>query len=254
MNHSHIIAAAAVLLFAGCGGPSLEHYWDDYDFSSQKGLEPIEAAQERFGKYIELLEKTDTATAAASIRDFLDWAAADTVSYFVYSDLFVSALYPLDSPYRNVELLRVYLRKAIADRIALDYLRFDEGEMLRKSYLNLPGSTAEDGLLIFADGGSGSVLEEAAKSSRTRLILVGQAGCRSCVEHMKDIARKTTGRIRLLAVVQDSWRGEAEWLREQLPDSWTVAVAGESFLNNYDFDLAPVSYILNRKGKVISLK
>ena len=73
--------AAAALLLAACSTQSPVGYWDDYDFSSQKGLQPIEKAQQRFGDWLTLLEKTDTATAAACIRDFLDAAKADTVSY-----------------------------------------------------------------------------------------------------------------------------------------------------------------------------
>ncbi|MCR5560303.1 MAG: DUF5106 domain-containing protein [Bacteroidales bacterium] len=252
-----LIACAISLALAACTakGPGPQHYWDGYDFGSQKGLANFDAAQQRFGNWMELLEKTDTATAAACIREFLDSAKADTVSYYVYSDLFMSALYPLDSPYRNVELLRVYLRKAIADSIALDYLRFDEAELLRKSYLNLPGGPAEDGAVVLADGTTVSVLEYAARAPKTLLMLVGNAGCTSCASKMKQVEKEVSGRMQLLAVVEKSTRGEARWLRSELEGSrWTVAVAGESFLENYDFTLAPVSYIIDRKGKVKSLK
>lgn len=258
MKLPSITAALAALLLCACGQDNLkqtiEHFWDDYDFSSQKGLDPIEDAQNRFGDYMTLLGKTDTSTAAQSIRDFLNKAAADTVSYFVYSDFFVSALYPADSPFRNTDLFRIYLRKAIEDGIAQEYLRFDEREMLRKSYLNQKGSIAENGELKIVNGPITNVSELAAESKRTRLMLVGQAGCRSCAEMMQKMAEKEPKGIRLVAVVEHSWRGEAEWLRDELPERWTVAVAGDSFLENYDFYLAPVAYLLNRKGKILSVK
>lgn len=248
------IIAAAMLLCA-CTARSPLGYWDGYDFSSQKGLQPIEEAQKRFGEWMKLLEKTDTATAATCIREFLDAAKADTVSYYVYSDFFMAALYPLDSPYRNVNLLRVYLRKAIADSIALDYLRFDEEAVLRKSYLNLKGSIAEDGgLQIVADGSEATVLGLAGEADRTLLLLVGQAGCRSCLEEMRVTEARTPRKTQLLAVVEKNPRGEADWLRGQLDGSrWTVAVAQESFRDGYDYGLAPVSYMLDRKGKIKSI-
>ena len=246
--------AAAALLLAACSTQSPVGYWDDYDFSSQKGLQPIEKAQQRFGDWLTLLEKTDTATAAACIRDFLDAAKADTVSYYVYSDFFMSALYPLESPYHNVELLRVYLRKAIDDGIALDYLRFDEEALLRKSYLNLKGGIAEDGGLLLADGCEASVLGLAGEAGRSLMLLVGQAGCRSCLERMKELEAGVSRKTQLLAVVEKDTRGEAAWLRRQLEGSrWTVALAQESFRNSYDYGLAPIGYVIDRKGKIKSI-
>ena len=246
--------AAAALLLCACTTPSPVGYWDDYDFSTQKSLQPIDKVEQRFGDWIAILEKNDTATAAASIREFLDAAKADTVSYFVFSDFFMAALYPFESPYRNVDLLRVYLRKAIADSIALDYLRFDEEAMLRKSYLNLKGSKAEDGGLLLADGSAATVLCLAGQADRTLLLLVGQAGCRSCLEKMKDMEAGAGSKTQLLAVVEKDTRGEARWLRSKLEGSrWTVALADESFRDGYDYGLAPVSYMLDRKGKIKSI-
>ena len=248
------VLAAIALLLTACAPKSPIGFWDNYDFSSQKGLEPIEEAQKRFGDWMKFLEKTDTATAASCIREFLDAAKADTVSYYVYSDFFMAALYPLDSPYRNVDLLRVYLRKAIADSIALDYLRFDEEAMLRKSYLNLKGSKAEDGGLLLADGSAATVLGLAGQADRTLMLLVGQAGCRSCLEKMKDMEAGAGKNTQLLAVVEKDTRGEARWLRSKLEGSrWTVALADESFRDGYDYGLAPVSYVLDRKGKIKSI-
>lgn len=247
--------AAAALLLAACSTQSPVGYWDDYDFSTQKSLQPIDQVEQRFGDWIAILEKTDTATASACIRDFLDAAKADTVSYYVFSDFFMAALYPLESPYRNVELLRVYLRKAIADDIALSYLRFDEEAVLRKSYLNLKGSIAEDGgLQIVADGSEATVLGLAGEADRTLLMLVGQAGCRSCLEKMKDMEAGAGRNTQLLAVVEKDTRGEARWLRSKLEGSrWTVAVAQESFRDGYDYGLAPISYLIDRKGKIKSI-
>ena len=248
------VLAAIALLLTACAPKSPIGFWDDYDFSSQKGLESLEKAQQRFGDWLTLLEKTDTATAAACLRDFLDAAKADTVSYYVYSDFFMAALYPLDSPYRNVDLLRTYLRKAIADSIALDYLRFDEEAVLRKSYLNLKGSIAEDGGLLLADGSAATVLGLAGEADRTLLLLVGQAGCSSCLEKMKHLEAGAGSKTQLLAVVEKDMRGEARWLRSKLEGSrWTVALADDSFRDGYDYGLAPVSYMLDRKGKIKSI-
>ena len=258
MKKNTFFAVIATLLLCACGQSgvkeSVEHFWDDYDFTSDKGLSPIEKAEERFGNYMTLLGKVDTATAAQSIRDFMTKAAADTVSYFVYSDFFAAALYPIDSPFRNASLLRVYLKKAIEDGIALDYLRFDEEEMLRKSYLNQPGSIACDSEVLLSDGSQTTVLSLAAESPQTLLLLVGQAGCRSCIDMMEELAEKMPKRTALVAVVNSNYYGEADWLREQLPSRWTVAVASESFLEDYDFGLAPARYMLNRHGKIKSLK
>lgn len=246
--------AAAALLLCACTTQSPVGYWDDYDFSTQKSLQPIDQVEQRFGDWIAILEKTDTATASACIRDFLDAAKADTVSYYVFSDFFMAALYPLESPYRNVELLRVYLRKAIADDIALSYLRFDEEAVLRKSYLNLKGSIAEDGGLLMADGSEATVHGLAGEADRTLLMLVGQAGCKSCIERMKDMEAGISRKTRLLAVVEKNARGEADWLRRQMEGSrWTVAVAEESFRDRYDYGLAPLGYLLDRKGKIKSI-
>lgn len=248
------VLAATALLLAACTPKSPAGFWDDYDFSSQKGLQPIEKAQQRFGDWLTLLEKTDTATAAACLRDFLDAAKADTVSYYVYSDFFMSALYPLESPYHNVDLLRIYLRKAIEDGIALEYLRFDEEALLRKSYLNLKGGVAEDGGLLMADGSEATVHGLAGEADRTLLLLVGQAGCKSCIERMKDMEAGISRKTRLLAVVEKNARGEADWLRRQMEGSrWTVAVAEESFRDRYDYGLAPLGYLLDRKGKIKSI-
>lgn len=248
------VLAAIALLLTACAPKSPIGFWDDYDFSSQKGLQPIEKAQQRFGDWLTLLEKTDTATAAACLRDFLDAAKADTVSYYVYSDFFMSALYPLESPYHNVDLLRIYLRKAIEDGIALEYLRFDEEALLRKSYLNLKGGIAEDGGLLMEDGSETSVLGLAGEADRTLLLLVGQAGCKSCIERMKDMEAGISRKTRLLAVVEKNARGEADWLRRQMEGSrWTVAVAQESFRDGYDYGLAPISYLIDKKGKIKSI-
>ena len=246
--------AAAALLLCACTTQSPVGYWDDYDFSTQKSLQPIDQVEQRFGDWIALLEKTDTATAAACIREFLDAAKADTVSYYVFSDFFMAALYPLESPYRNAELLRVYLRKAIADSIALSYLRFDEEDMLRKSYLNQPGGRVEDGGMLLADGSEATVLGLAGEAGRTLMLLVGQAGCRSCLERMKELEDGAGKNTQLLAVVEKDTRGEARWLRSRLDGSrWTVAVAQESFRDSYDYGLAPIGYVIDRKGKIKSI-
>ena len=246
--------AAAALLLCACTTQSPVGYWDDYDFSTQKSLQPIDQVEQRFGDWIALLEKTDTATAAACIREFLDAAKADTVSYYVFSDFFMAALYPLESPYRNAELLRVYLRKAIADSIALSYLRFDEEDMLRKSYLNQPGGRVEDGGMLLADGSEATVLGLAGEAGRTLMLLVGQAGCRSCLERMKELEAGAGKNTQLLAVVEKDSRGEARWLRSKLEGSrWTVAVAQESFRDSYDYGLAPIGYVIDRKGKIKSI-
>ena len=45
------VLAAIALLLASCTPKSPAGFWDDYDFSSQKGLQPIEKAQQRFGDW-----------------------------------------------------------------------------------------------------------------------------------------------------------------------------------------------------------
>ena len=252
MKLSRIVPAVLAILLQGCTGASLGHYWDGYDFSSTEGLEPIEEARERFAGYIRLLEKTDTATAAVSIRDFLDRAKADTVSYYVYSDYFIGALYPLASRLRDPQLLSIYLREAIRDGIATEYQSFDEVELLRKCRLNLPGSIAEDGEIMLADSTVATVRGLASRTRRTLLLLIGQAGCRSCIKEMEHISENTPETVGLVAVLRTSQRGEFGWLQRNLPERWKAGLAMESFLENWDFGLAPAKYILDRDGKVKS--
>ena len=176
MRFGAFASALLVLALCCCSGPDPEHFWDGYDFSSTDGLDPIDEAGDRFVRYATLLNRVDTTRAGACIRDFLDSAAADTVSYYVYSDMFVEAFHHRKSPCYNNDLFRIYLSKAVEDGIATEYERWDERALLHKTYQNLPGSIAADGLLLPVDGDPATVLEMAAASPRTIIYLIGQAG------------------------------------------------------------------------------
>ena len=71
---------------------------------------------------------------------------------------------------------------------------------------------------------------------------------------MKELEAGAGRNTQLLAVVEKDTRGEARWLRSKLEGSrWTVALAEDSFREAYDYGLAPVSYMLDRKGKIKSI-
>ena len=252
---------ATVLIAVGsCVNPAqeLSTYWNGHDFSSLDGFDDIDAAEDRFDGYIDLLSRVPFEVAAENMKAFLDSAARDTVAYMVWASWFEPYLHSPASPYRNDELFAVWLDRTLEDKVVDAHLLERLQQMKDVMGLNVVGQEAADVLLKDSEGSEFSI--SGLKGQRTLLMLL-DANCPSCLnyltENLKEYGRKD---IRLVAVLVNGSPMHIENISSRLSadvlERWVLSWCPGREIERgevYDLTLIPSRIMLDEENVIEKL-
>ena len=251
------MVAVSLTAFSSCVNPAqeLSAYWNGHDFGSLDGFDDIDAAEEKFDGYIDLLNQVPVDVASENLRAFLDSAARDTVAYMVWASWFEPYLHSPESPYRNDELFSVWLGRVLQDRILDDYTMEHLQQIKDVQFLNVIGETAADVLLTDAEGTEYRISD--FKGQRTLLMLL-DANCPSCLdyltENLKEYGRQD---IRLVAILVNGSpmhiRNVSSHLSDDIISRWLLTWCPGREIEDgqiYDLTLIPSKIIINEDGIV----
>ena len=192
--------AAALAAGCSCAGTAqeLSTYWEDHDFTSLDGFDDIDAAEDKFDGYIDLLTKVPHETAVAEMTEFMDSASQNVVAYMVWSGWFEPFLHALQSPYRNDDLFVAWLDKVLADNIIDDGYMMEHLASLRQMMtVNREGMQPQEVTLKNEEGVEFQLSDLKGESM---LILFVDADCPSCLQALSDNVGEHKDR-RLVAVL-----------------------------------------------------
>ena len=252
-----VMVAVSLTAFSSCVNPAqeLSAYWNGHDFGSLDGFDDIDAAEEKFDGYIDLLNQVPVDVASENLRAFLDSAARDTVAYMVWASWFEPYLHSPESPYRNDELFSVWLDRTLEDKVV-------DGHMLERLQqikdvmgLNVIGQPAADVLLTDAEGVEYRISD--FKGQRTLLMLL-DANCPSCLdyltENLKEYGRQD---VRMVAVLVNGSpmhiRNVSSHLSDDIISRWLLTWCPGREIEDgqiYDLTLIPSKIIINEDGIV----
>ena len=241
--------AAALAAGCSCAGPAqeLSTYWNDHDFTSLDGFDDIDAAEDKFDGYIDLLTKVPHETAVAEMTEFMDSASQNVVAYMVWSGWFEPFLHALQSPYRNDDLFVAWLDKVLADNIIDDGYMMEHLALIRECMdVNRPGMAPQE-LTVRNESGEELMLSD-LKGERTLLLFV-DADCPSCLSALSENVAENNGE-KLVAVLVNAWDYHLANIRRQLPEEvlqqWTFVTVSMNTLDEalYDTTLLPYRFLV----------
>ena len=240
-----------------CVSPTqeLSAYWEEHDFSSLEEFDDIDAAEERFDGYVALLSRVDADDAVKNMIEFMDSAARNEVAYMVWASWFEPYLHALESPYRSDALFAAWLDKVMEDKVLDEYTL----ERLRKTRdvmrLNVAGQPAADVILKDADGQEFRISN--LKGQKTLLMLL-DADCPSCMDHLNDILKeRELKEVRLVAVLVNGSPMHVRNISSRLPEEvlsrWTLAWCPGREVERgevYDLTMVPSRMMLDSENIV----
>ena len=255
-----VMVAVSLTAFSSCVNPAqeLSAYWNGHDFGSLDGFDDIDAAEEKFDGYIDLLNQVPVDVASENLRAFLDSAARDTVAYMVWASWFEPYLHSPESPYRNDELFSVWLGRVLQDRILDDYTMEHLQQIKDVQFLNVIGETAADVLLTDVEGAEYRISD--FKGQRTLLMLL-DANCPSCLdyltENLKEYGRQD---IRLVAILVNGSpmhiRNVSSHLSDDIISRWLLTWCPGREIEEgriYDLTMVPSRIMLDHKNIIKKL-
>lgn len=236
----------------------LSSYWDGHDFDSLDGFDDIDAAEDKFERYIQLLDSVSVDEAVYSLTAFLDSAARDTVAYMVWASWFEPYLHSTVSPYRNDTLFVVWLDRTLADKV-VDAHMLERLQQIRDVLdLNVVGKQATDVLLEDSDGVRFYISD--LKGQRTLLMLL-DANCPSCLDYLtENMNEYGCEDIRLIAVLVNGSPMHIEHISSRLTEdvmerwvlSWCPGQEIEAGLV-YDLTMIPSRILLDSNNIIEKL-
>lgn len=243
--------AAALAAGCSCAGTAqeLSTYWEGHDFKSLEGFEDIDAAEDKFDGYIDLLTKVPYDEAVSGMKVFLDSAAQNTVAYMVWSGWFEPFLHAKESPYRNDELFVAYLDKVLEDKVIDDgYMMEHLASMRQMMTVNRAGMAPQE-LDVRSEDGTELQLSD-FKGEKTLLLFV-DADCPSCLQALSENVKEYKDE-KLVAVLVNGSQYHMSNIRAQLSEEvlapWTFAYCPQGRLETeglYDTSLLPFRMLVN---------
>ena len=252
-------AVAVIAAVCSCASPAqeLSSYWNGHDFRTLDGFDDIDAAQNKFDGYIDLLSRVPYDVAVENMTEFLDSAAQNVVGYMVWAGWFEPFLHALQSPYRNDALFVAWLDKVLEDKVIDDGAMMEHLQHMRLMMdRNTVGSVPQDVVLRNEDGEEFMLSSELG--GRSALMLFVDADCPSCLQALEENADEYAGKdVRLLAVLVNGSRFHLENIRKQLSEDilgpWTFACVSARRLEQdglYDTSLLPFRMLVSSDGKI----
>ena len=244
----------ATVLAAGCScaekkAQELSAYWNGHDFTTLEAFEDIDAAEDKFDGFIDLLSQVPYETAVAEMTKFLDSASQNVVAYMVWSGWFEPFLHAKESPYRNDDLFVAWLDKVLEDKVIDDGSQMEHLALMRKCMdVNRAGMAPQD-LSVRSDSGEEMMLSDF--KGEPVLLLFVDADCPSCLQALSENVGEHKDR-RLVAVLVNGSQYHMSNIRAQLPEEvlapWTFAYCPQGRLETeglYDTSLLPFRMLVN---------
>ena len=255
-NKFLIWAATAIVAVCSCTTPmqELSSYWDGYDFTSLDAFDDIDAAEDKFDGYINLLSRVRTDKAVDNLTEFLDSASQNVVAYMVWSSWFEPYFHALESPYRNDELFVAWLDKVLEDKVIDDGAQMKHLQTMRQIMdKNTVGSHPED-ILLNAENDAEFMLSDLY--GKRMLVLFVDANCPSCLSALEANTQKYQGKdVRLLAILVNGTELHLSNVRRQLSEDvlgpWTITWCSAATMENkgfYDKSLLPFRMLISKDG------
>lgn len=255
-----VMVAVSLTAFSSCVNPAqeLSAYWNGHDFGSLDGFDDIDAAEEKFDGYIDLLNQVPVDVASENLRAFLDSAARDTVAYMVWASWFEPYLHSPESPYRNDELFSVWLDRTLEDKVVDAHMIERLKQIKDVMGLNVIGQPAADALLTDAEGVEYRISD--FKGQRTLLMLL-DANCPSCLdyltENLKEYGRQD---ISLVAILVNGSpmhiRNVSSHLSDDIISRWLLTWCPGREIEDgriYDLTMVPSRIMLDHKNTIEKL-
>ncbi len=243
--------AAIFAVGCSCAGEAqeLSTYWEGHDFSSLEAFDDIDAAEDKFDGYVDLLTKAAYEEAVAEMTEFLDSAAQNTVAYMVWAGWFEPFLHAKESPYRNDELFVAYLDKVLEDKVIDDGYMMEHLQNMRDCMsVNREGMSPQE-LTVRGEDGTEFHLAD-FKGERTLLLFV-DADCPSCLQALSDNVKEHKD-ARLVSVLVNGSQYHLSNIRTRLPEDvlapWTFVCCPQGGLETeglYDTSLLPFRMLVN---------
>ena len=228
----------AAVLAAGCScaekkAQELSAYWNGHDFTTLEAFEDIDAAEDKFDGFIDLLSQVPYETAVAEMTKFLDSASQNVVAYMVWSSWFEPFLHAKESPYRNDDLFVAWLDKVLEDKVIDDGSQMEHLALIRKCMdvngeeMMLSDFKGEPVLLLFVD-----------------------ADCPSCLQALSENVKENPD-VKLVAVLVNAWDYHLANIRRKLPEEvlqqWTLVTVSMHALEEgmYDTTLLPFRFLVS---------
>ena len=255
-----VMVAVSLTAFSSCVNPAqeLSAYWNGHDFGSLDGFDDIDAAEEKFDGYIDLLNRVPADVASEHMHAFLDSAARDTVAYMVWASWFEPYLHSPESPYRNDELFSVWLDRTLEDKVVDGHMLERLQQIKDVMCLNVIGRPAADVLLTDVEGAEYRISD--FKGQRTLLMLL-DANCPSCLdyltENLKEYGRQD---VRMVAVLVNGSpmhiRNVSSHLSDDIISRWLLTWCPGREIEEgriYDLTMVPSRIMLDHKNTIEKL-
>lgn len=252
-----VLVVATFVAVSSCADPAqeLSTYWDSHDFRSLDSFDDIDAAEDKFYAYVDLLNAVPHEVAVPQMNVFLDSAALNHVAYMVWSGWFEAGLHYMDSPYRNDALFGNFIDKMLEDKILEDYMLEYYSEMKSLLAKNGVGSFPEDLRLADRDGNE---FRPADFRGRKTLLLFLDADCPSCFDKLEENAGLFNFKdICLLAVLVNGSPRHIDNIRTRLTDTvigkWTFLWCPDGMdkvADSYDLTHLPFRILLSPEGVI----
>lgn len=213
-----------------CQDAGLQHYWD-----SGITIDNYALTRDRFVRFAEKLNAASPQKADKAIDALMDKLVGDEVSYYIYSEWFVSAFHSLLSPVRNPELFAKFAGRLNSDGIMSedDYTPLQELAALDR--LNLPGTDCTVPPLYDA---SGNVVSWTPGEHTVFLVL--NLDCATCVAALRALSDEDGKHVALCY---------GHTAPPSIP-GWEFLYS-DSLEEVFDIDEAPFWFTVGPDGKVV---
>lgn len=254
-----LILTVASFCFTSCGSVQerkLKLWWEDADFSVNEAVSDIDRLEEHFAGYCELLSDVSLQVASESICSFVDKLKNNELLFYIYYEMFCSALYSIDSPFRNEVLFDVYLDKAMNSGVFKGYEMERINNIASLSKLSRPGEKIPDSEILSLSGESVN-LHDFLSSVEQTLMVVVDPNCPYCLEIVDKIENDITvkemtedGRLKMLLLSVFPDISTMSRACDNVSSFWNIFVAGHDIDKVIDRSLSPSYYLIGKDAVV----
>ena len=233
---------------------ALEHYWQAYEFNDTTKANR-DMGEQGFSNFLLLLQHADSATAARSVRRYLEKGFAQPSLRALHNGMIRHYLDNPNSPLRN-DVLYVHFLRAQLDFYGPDEVAERErcAFLLRMVSLNQPGTIAADFRFTDRNGKKGRL--HAIKSPLT-LLLFNDPDCENCQKEMPRLIASPllqSPGLAVVAVYPDADTAIWKSAQSRMPATWTDAYSPDGEVVRraiYYLPAMPSLYLLDADKRIL---
>lgn len=239
------------------------HYWDRFDFKSEKLVNNEGITEQAFLDYINVLNYVPKDNVKPSLAYTIKKAEADSAMFAYFVSLFDKYLHHPNSPFRNEEFYIPALELEIASPLLSDVDKSKYQFQLEMALKNRVGQNATDFTYTLASGTKSNLY---SLKSEYVLLFFFDPDCHSCEAAIAQfrnsqiinnlLGMNMPGSTILTILSVDPLGDINEWKKnlKKLPDNWIKSYdAGKVIINKnlYDIPAYPTIYLLDKDKKVV---